>query len=74
MKSVAIITGMLLLAGCVVAPVPVRVAPPIAVVAPPGVVYARPAYPLPGPGYVWAYHPHGKFVLQASYNFAITLH
>ena len=57
MKSVAIITGMLLLAGCVVAPVPVRVAPPVAVVAPPGVVYVRPAYPLPGPGYAWAYHP-----------------
>jgi hypothetical protein len=57
MKSVAIIMGMLLLAGCVVAPVSVRVAPPVAVVAPPGVVYARPAYPLPGPGYAWAYHP-----------------
>ena len=37
--------------------VPVRVAPPVAVVAPPGVAYARPAYPLPGPGYAWAYHP-----------------
>jgi len=57
MKSVAIITGMLLLAGCVAAPVPVRVAPPVAVIAPPGVVYARPAYPLPGLGYAWAYHP-----------------
>ena len=57
MKSVAIITGMLLLAGCVVAPVPGGVAPPVAVVAPPGVVYARPAYPLPGPGYAWTYHP-----------------
>ena len=57
MKSVAIITGMLLLAGCVVAPVPARVAPPVAVVAPPGVVYVRPAYPLHGPGYAWAYHP-----------------
>ncbi|AMO99157.1 hypothetical protein CAter282_1263 [Collimonas arenae] len=36
-------------------------APPVvrpAYVAPPGVVYVEPTYAIPGPGYVWAYHPH----------------
>jgi hypothetical protein len=34
------------------------VAPPVPVyVAPPSVAYVGPTYTLPGPGYVWAYHP-----------------
>ena len=34
------------------------VAPPVPVyVAPPSVTYVAPTYALPGPGYVWAYHP-----------------
>jgi hypothetical protein len=33
-------------------------APPVPVyVAPPGVTYVAPTYAVPGPGYVWAYHP-----------------
>jgi len=43
------------LTGCIVAPVP-----PPGVVVPPGVVYVAPTYAVPGPGYVWRYHPeHG---------------
>ena len=34
------------------------VAPPVPVYsAPAGVTYVAPGYPLPAPGYVWAYHP-----------------
>ena len=34
------------------------VAPPVPVyVAPAGVTYVAPTYAIPGPGYVWAYHP-----------------
>lgn len=47
----------LAVAGCVVAPAPIRVVAPPNVVAPPGVVYVGPAYALPGPGYVWVHHP-----------------
>ena len=46
------------LSGCVVAPVPVRPAYPVGYAPPPGVVYVQPTYAVPGPGYVWAYHPH----------------
>lgn len=42
--------------GCVIEPVGPP-GPPVGVVVPPGVVYVAPAYPIPGPGYVWAYHP-----------------
>ena len=48
-----------LLSACVVAPAP-RPAPVVytaPVAAPVGVVVA-PTYAIPGPGYVWAYHPH----------------
>jgi hypothetical protein len=38
--------------GCVVA------GPPPDVVVPPGVVYSAPSYPIPAPGYAWAYHPN----------------
>ena len=52
MKSTVIVASLLmLLGGCVVAPAPVRVAPP------PRVAYVPPAYAIPGPGYVWAHHP-----------------
>jgi hypothetical protein len=42
--------------GCIIAPAPPP-GPPPGVVVPPGVVYVEPAYPMPAPGYVWAYHP-----------------
>jgi len=54
MKSFVLIASIALsatLAGCVVAP-----AGP-AYVAPAGVAYIAPTYAMPGPGYVWAYHP-----------------
>jgi len=43
--------------GCVIAPVAPPPGPPMGVVLPPSVVYVEPTYAIPGPGYVWAYHP-----------------
>jgi hypothetical protein len=58
LAAAALVLGTAL-GGCVVAPPP---GPPgyaaPAVVAPAGVVYIAPTYARPGPGYVWAYHPH----------------
>ncbi|VTU15460.1 MULTISPECIES: hypothetical protein [unclassified Variovorax] len=42
-----------LLAGCVVQPA----VPYAGYEAPPGVAYVAPTYAIPGPGFVWAYHP-----------------
>lgn len=54
MKSTALVSAALLaalLSGCVVAPVGPAYGPP------PGVAYIAPTYAVPGPGYLWAYHP-----------------
>jgi hypothetical protein len=47
-----------LLGGCVVAPAYVPPAGPGAYAAPAGVAYVGPTYAIPGPGYLWRYHPH----------------
>ncbi len=47
--TIIVASLLMLLGGCVVAPAPVRVAPP------PRVAYVPPTYAIPGPGYVWAY-------------------
>jgi hypothetical protein len=55
--AVAIAAATLtVLGGCIVAPPPVPVR--AAYVAPVGVAYIAPTYAMPGPGYVWEYHPH----------------
>ena len=57
MKSAALVSAALLatlLGGCVVAPV----GPAYDYGAPPDVAYLAPTYAVPGPGYLWAYHPH----------------
>lgn len=62
MRGIVAAAGMTItitLAGCVVTPARVAVAPP-EVVVPAGVVYVAPSYPVPAPGYVWVHHPrHG---------------
>ncbi len=45
------------LGGCVVATAPGPYAAD-AYAAPAGVAYVGPSYAIPGPGYVWRYHPH----------------
>jgi hypothetical protein len=59
MKLIALIPASLLavaLGGCVVAPLG---APAYDGYGPPaGVAYVGPTYAVPGPGWVWAYHPH----------------
>jgi hypothetical protein len=63
--AAAMAAATAILSGCVVAPVPPRaayvapvpVAPPAVYVAPAGVAYLAPTYAMPGPGYVWQYHP-----------------
>ena len=58
-KQLTIATSLAMaitLAGCIVAPARVAVAPP-EVVVPAGVIYVAPSYAVPGPGYAWAHHP-----------------
>lgn len=56
MKHIAVATVLsMTLAGCVVTPARVAVAPP-EVVVPAGVVYVAPTYAVPARGYVWSYH------------------
>lgn len=59
MRRLAMAAGMTMtitLAGCIVTPARVAVAPP-EVVVPAGVVYVAPTYAVPAPGYVWGHHP-----------------
>lgn len=59
MKQLSVVASVavaIVLAGCVVRPARIVVAPP-EVVVPAGVVYVAPTYAVPAPGYVWAHHP-----------------
>lgn len=57
MKSLVLaMCASCVVAGCVVAPAPVRVAPGVRVAPPPVGVYVAPSRPRAAPGYVWAYH------------------
>ena len=46
------------LGGCVVAPSPYAPPAGLAYTPPVGVAYVAPTYAIPGPGYLWRYHPH----------------
>lgn len=55
--AAAIVSGAAL-AGCVVQPAVIRPVYPAGYGPPPGAVYMAPTYAVPGPGYVWLYHPN----------------